>query len=196
MTGRLRRGTTGALRRLRRNPLRRRSDVAEAWTGVAAVVVLLVLVPVVGVVTAAVGEGSALGRAKGLNRTSARLVEDAPAVPSRFSGPAQRQVRATVRWTLPDGSTRTAAASVPVGAEAGSSTTVWLDGAGRPRPAPPTPAQARVQGRALGAAAGAGVGLSVVGTWWAVRTRLDARRGAQWDRAWAEFDADRGHRHA
>ncbi|MDX2760247.1 hypothetical protein PV386_17845, partial [Streptomyces europaeiscabiei] len=63
-------------------------------------------------------------------------------------------------------------------------------------PAPPTPAQARSQAVALGAAAGAGVCVLVVGGWWVARVRLDVRRMARWERAWAEFDANRGHRHA
>jgi hypothetical protein len=184
------------LRRRRRNPLRRRSDIAETWAGVAAVSMLLLAAPSLGVMTAAAGERSALDEARGLHRTAARLVEDAPATPSRFSAPGEDQVRATVRWAMPDGSSRTGEARVPAGSQAGASTTVWLDGTGRLRPAPPTPAQARAQGVALGVAAGAGGCVLVVVLWWVVRARLDVRRRAQWDRAWAEFDADRGHRHA
>ncbi|MFJ4205554.1 hypothetical protein ACIP2Y_38775 [Streptomyces sviceus] len=82
------------------------------------------------------------------------------------------------------------------GSKAGSSTTVWLDDSGRLRPAPPIPAQARSQGAALGAATGAGVSVLVVGGWWAARVRLEVRRRSEWDRDWAEFNADRGPRHA
>lgn len=184
-----------SLWRWRRNPLKRRSDVAEAWIAVAAAVLLLGA-PAVGMVAAGVGERAALDEARGLHRSAARLVEYAAVRPVRFSGAADDRVRATVRWTMPDGSLRTGEALVAAGGKAGSSTTVWLDEAGRLRPAPPTPAQARVQGAALGAAAGAGVCVLVTGMWWAVRARLDVRRGTQWDRAWAELDADRGHRHA
>jgi hypothetical protein len=182
--------------RWRHNPLKRRSDVAEAWIGVASAALLLVMMPAVGVVMADVGERSALDHARGLHRTAARLVEDAPATPSRFSGLADDHVRAAVRWTTPDGSPKTGEAPVAAGSKAGSSTTVWLDDAGRLCPAPPTPAQARSQGAALGSAAGAGVCVLMVGGWWVVHGRLDVRRRAEWDRAWAEFNADRGHRHA
>ncbi|GGZ20468.1 Rv1733c family protein [Streptomyces poonensis] len=182
--------------RWRRNPLKRRSDVAEAWIGVATAVLLLLTVPAVGVAMAGVGERSALDQAQGLHRAAARLVEDAPAPPSRFAGSADDHVRAIVRWTTPEGSPRTGEALVASGSKAGASTTVWLDDAGRLHPAPPTPAQARSQGAALGAAAGAGVCVLVVGGWWSGRVRLEVRRGTQWDRAWAEFDAHRGHRHA
>ncbi|MFF8633559.1 hypothetical protein ACF052_05015 [Streptomyces pilosus] len=192
----LKRGGRVWLWRWRRNPIKRRSDVAQAWIGVAAAAILLLMVPVAGVVMAAVGERSALDQTQGLHRTAARLVADAPAGPSRFSGLADDQVRATVRWTMPDGSVETGEATVAAGGKAGSSATVWLDDAGRLRPAPPTPAQARSQGAALGVAAGVGVCVLVAGGWWAARVRLDVHRRAQWDRAWAEFNADRGHRHA
>lgn len=182
--------------RWRRNALKRRSDVTEAWTGAAAVAVLLLAVPSVGVTTAAVGERSALDQARGLHRAAARVVEEVPATPSRFSDMADDQVRATVRWAVQDGSFQTGETLVSAGSKAGASTTVWLDDEGRLRPAPPTPAQARSQGAALGAAAGAGTCVLVMGGWWVARVRLDVRRGAQWDRAWAEFNANRGHRHA
>ncbi|MEU0005338.1 hypothetical protein ABZ079_13860 [Streptomyces sp. NPDC006314] len=182
--------------RWRRNPLKRRSDVAEAWIGLAAVALLLPLVAAVGVVMAGVGERSALDQGQGLHRTAARLVKDAPATPSRFSGQADDRVMATVRWTMSDGAPKMGEAPVAAGGKAGSSTTVWLDDADRLRPAPLTPAQARSQGTLLGAAAGAGVCVLVVGGWWVCRVRLDVRRRARWDRAWAEFNAEQGHRHA
>ncbi|WP_367319986.1 hypothetical protein [Streptomyces sp. HUAS ZL42] len=192
----LKRSGRDRLWRWRRNPLRRRSDVTENWIGVTAAAMLLVVAPAVGTVMAGVGERSALDQAQGLHRAAALLVEDARATPSRFSATADDRARATVRWTRPDGSSKTGDAPVAVGSKAGSATTVWLDDAGRLRAAPPTPAQARSQGAALGAAAGAGVCMLVVGGWWAARVRLDVRRRAQWDRDWAEFDANRGHRHA
>ncbi|MFD7406817.1 hypothetical protein ACFV7R_29990 [Streptomyces sp. NPDC059866] len=122
----LKRSGRVSLWRWRRNPLRRRSDVAEAWIAVAAAAMLLLMAPAVGVVTAALGERSALHQAQGLHRTAARLVEDAPATPLRFSGIADDRVRATVRWTTPDGSPKTGTAPVAAGSKAGSSTTVWL----------------------------------------------------------------------
>ncbi|MFD5945008.1 hypothetical protein ACFWAZ_02300 [Streptomyces collinus] len=192
----VKRGGRVWLWRWRRNPLKRRSDVTETWLGVTALAMLLLVAPSVGVAMTAVGERSAIDQAQGLHRTAARIVEEVPATPSRFSDMADDQVRATVRWAMPDGTSGTGEALVPAGRKAGSSTTVWLDDAGRLRPAPPTPAQARSQGAALGAAAGAGVCVLVVGVWWAARLRLDVRRGSQWDRAWIEFNADRGHRHA
>lgn len=193
----LKRGGRVLLWRWRRNPLKRPSDVAEAWTSVAVAAMLLLTVPTVGVAAAAAGERSALDQARGLHGTTAQLVEDVPASAVRFSGAAtEDNVEGTVRLTTPSGTSRSGTALVAAGSKAGSSTTVWLDDAGRIRPAPPTPAQARSQGAAIGAAAGAGVCGLVLGGWWVARVRLDAHRRARWDRAWAEFDAHRGHRHA
>ncbi|WP_416982613.1 hypothetical protein [Streptomyces sp. T028] len=193
----LKRAGRVSLWRWRRNPLRRRSDVAEAWIGVAAAALLLLAAPAVGVLAAGVAERSALDQARGLHRTAARLVEDmAPATPSRLSGTGEGDVRSTVRWTTSDGSIKTGEAFVAAGGKAGSPVTVWLDAAGRPRPAPPTPARARSHGAAVGVAGGAGLGLLVVSGWGAVQVWLEARRLAQWDRAWAEFDTERGRRQA
>ncbi|MFF8534434.1 hypothetical protein ACF07B_21255 [Streptomyces sp. NPDC015532] len=194
----LKRGGRLLLWRWRRNPLRRRSDVAEAWLGVAAAALLLLAVPALGVATAAVAEHSALDEARGLHRTTARLVGDAPEpTPVRFSVLAtDDRVSAIVRWTTPSGTSRSGPASVAAGSRAGSPATVWLDDAGRNHPAPPTPAQARTQAAALGAAAGAGAGVLVLGGWWVARVRLEVRRSARWDHDWAEFNSHRGHRHA
>ncbi|WP_451685885.1 Rv1733c family protein [Streptomyces sviceus] len=118
--------------------------------------------------------------------------------PRRHGSPGRRTTRCgrPFGWTTPDGALKTGEAPVADGSKAGSSTTVWLDDSGRLRPAPPIPAQARSQGAALGAATGAGVSVLVVGGWWAARVRLEVRRRSEWDRDWAEFNADRGPRHA
>ncbi|MCX5254782.1 hypothetical protein OOK27_11425 [Streptomyces canus] len=194
----LKRGGTVMLWRWRRNPLRRRSDVAEAWLGVAAAALLLFAVPALGVATAAVAERSALDEARGLHRTTAHLVGDAPTRPSvRFSDLApDDRVSAIVRWTTPSGTSRSGTASVAAGSRAGSPATVWLDDEDRIHPTPPTPAQTRSQAAALGAAVGAGAGVLALGAWWVATVRLEVRRSARWDRDWAEFNSHRGHRHA
>lgn len=183
--------------RWRRNPLKRRSDVAEAWIGLAAVAAVLVTAPMAGVTAAAAAERSALAESRGLRHVTAELVEDAPAATAaRFSGTTGDElVRTTVQW-MEDGSTRTGTALVAADSEAGSQATVWLDESGRARPAPPTTAQAGAQGVVTGTSAAVGAVLLVLGLRWAARVRLDRRRWAQWERDWAAFDAHRGHRHA
>ncbi|MEU6556451.1 hypothetical protein ABZ915_40340 [Streptomyces sp. NPDC046915] len=183
--------------RWRRNPLRRRSDIAEAWLVVAVATLLLLTVPIAAVATAVVAEHAALDQARGLHRTTAHLVEDAPAVATRFSDlAAEDRVNARVRWTTPSGTSRTGKALVPAGRKAGAPATVWLDDTGRIRPAPPTSSQVRSQAAAFGVAAGVGACVLVLGLWWGARVRLDAHRRAQWDCAWAAFNAHQGNRQA
>jgi hypothetical protein len=183
--------------RWRRNPLRRRSDIAEAWLAVAAATLLLLTVPTVALTAAVVAEHSALDQARGLHRTTAHLIEDARAGATRFSDLAtDDRVSARVRWTTPTGTSETGKALVAAGGKAGAAATVWLDDAGRIHPAPPTSSQARSQAVAFGVAAGVGVCVLVLGSWWGARARLDAHRRAQWDCAWAAFNARQGHRHA
>ncbi|MFE1290316.1 hypothetical protein [Streptomyces sp. NPDC058751] len=183
--------------RWRRNPLRRRSDIAEAWLAVAAAALLLLTVPAVAVATAVIEENSVLGQARGLHRTTAHLIEDAPAGAARFSDlAADARVGARVRWTMPSGTSRTGKALVAAGGKAGASVTVWLDDAGRIHAAPPTSSQVRSQSAAFGATAGLGACVLVLGLWWGARVGLEAHRRTQWDSAWAAFDAHRGHRRA
>ncbi|MEU1571255.1 hypothetical protein ABZ519_08810 [Streptomyces collinus] len=183
--------------RWRRNPLKRRSDVAEAWIGLAAVMAVLFAAPAAGLTAATAAERSALAESRGLRHVTAELVEDAPAATAaRFSGTTGDElVRTTVRW-MADGSTRTGTAMVAADSKAGSQATVWLDESGRTRPAPPSTAQAGAQGVVTGTSAAVGAVLLVLGLRWAARVRLDRRRWAQWERNWAAFDAHRGHRHA
>ncbi|WP_186001447.1 hypothetical protein [Streptomyces sp. IB201691-2A2] len=101
-----------------------------------------------------------------------------------------------MRWTTSNGAPKSGTALVATGNKTGAPTTVGLDDAGRIQPAPPTAVQARSQGAAVGAAASAGGCVLAPGCWWVSRVRLDRHRWAQWDRAWDEFDAHQGHRHA
>lgn len=121
-----------------------------------------------------------------------------PQLPARFSDLAtDDRVGAIVRWTTtPGGISASGTAPVAAGSRAGAAATVWLDDTGRIRAAPPTPAQAGCQAAAFATAAAAGACVLVLGLWWIARVRLEVSRGAQWDRAWAEFNARRGHRRA
>ncbi|GAA3784066.1 Rv1733c family protein [Streptomyces chiangmaiensis] len=89
--------------RLRRNPLRRRSDVVEAWVVLIAWALAVVGGVLAGVVSAsAVASGLARERA-GQQKVSAVVTQD-----TADDGPARTlefpQIRATVSWTAPDGS--------------------------------------------------------------------------------------------
>lgn len=58
-------GTSVRFRRWRRNPLRRGTEVAEAWTGVATAVLIAVGGPAAGATTAVAVEHDALHQSQG-----------------------------------------------------------------------------------------------------------------------------------
>jgi hypothetical protein len=181
-------GRTGVrLWRWRRNPLKRRSDVAEAWMVLAAGVLMVVGAPAVGVATGLGVEEAELRQSQDWHRVSAVLTRTAPpATESVYSDSGNGRVAATVRWTASDGSYRTGKALVEPGREAGARTLVWLDEHGVPQDDPVTPVQAQAGGMVVGASAATGTCLLVLGGRWAVRQRLDLRREAEWEREWAE----------
>jgi hypothetical protein len=180
--------------RWRRNPLRRGTDRVEAWSVLAAGLLLAVGAPAVGAVTSTTVEDSVLRQGQDWHRTSAVLTQDARDASGVYTGTDNDRVRATVRWTTADGATRTGKALVEPGSDAGTRTTVWLDAQGRLKDAPASPTEAFAQGVVLGSLAAAGTGLLSLGGLKAVRFGLDARRERDWEREWAEIDPRWGSR--
>ncbi|MEV5983236.1 hypothetical protein [Streptomyces sp. NPDC052114] len=180
--------------RWRRNPLRRRSDVVEAWTTLVLGAVTVVGAPLAGVVAGSATYDTAAARAERQRAerhvVRGTLIRDAPPPAIGADGSEVRGTRlVTVRWTDRDATThaartRTATVKAPAGALAGSKADVWLDARGRVTPAPLD------EDELWGAATAAGVGavfmVSAVGggTWLAVRVLAQRRRMAEWDRAW------------
>ncbi|MER6983702.1 hypothetical protein ABT317_43805, partial [Streptomyces carpinensis] len=116
------RKTKQRLWRWRSSPLRRHDDILEAWIILVTWVVILVGGAVIWTVTGrAAAQEFAWQRAE-RHAASAVLLSDAPPSTSAGSG---SQVLATVRWTAPDGTTRTARALVPGGLPSGTVITVW-----------------------------------------------------------------------
>ncbi|MEU1622458.1 hypothetical protein ABZ479_34850 [Streptomyces sp. NPDC005722] len=182
--------------RWRRNPMRRRSDVLEAWTGVAAALLIAAGAPAAGAATAVAVEHSELRHSAGTHLATAVLTEDAAkAVENPYTGSIGK-VLTTVRWTAPDGSTRTGEARVEPGSHAGSPTTVWLDAGGHLQQNRLTPAQAEAQGVVFGTVAATGACALVLAGRWIVRLRIDRHRAAAWDREWERTGPSWGHRRA
>ncbi|MFD8418452.1 hypothetical protein [Streptomyces sp. NPDC059466] len=173
--------------RWRRSPLRRRSDVVEAWALLAVVVLLVVGAPSAGVAVGCRVYDDARARAAAQraerHRVAAVLVEDAPAaVPSPTGRQPSYQVR--VRWSGPGGEPRTGMAQVPAGALRGAHTGIWLDSAGR-RARPPEDASAVWQHTSMAALFTAGAAVAVVlGVHLAGRRVSGRRRLAEWERDW------------
>ncbi|MFF5497400.1 hypothetical protein [Streptomyces aquilus] len=177
--------------RWRRNPLRRRSDVVEAWLLLTLWFLALVAGAVVGMVTAHAVEQSLDDRRAQRHPVSAVLTQDAAATAATASGD---YAWAKVRWTAADGSPRTGLARVEPGIKAGSVARIWLDQRGNLATAPVSGEEAELQGVVLGAAAGVCASVLVLPVGWVLHERLDRRRMAQWDSEWASVGPRWGHK--
>lgn len=191
-------GATVRMWRGRHNPLMRRSDVAEGWIGVATAVLVAGLAPLTGAVLAGNVDAQLLSQQQGWHRTSAVLTQDAASAATAVTtGQDTGKAQATVRWTAPDHSVRTAPAQVTAGAKAGSTTLIWTDPSGRLRHQPMTPHQTGVLSDLAGACAAGGVCVLLLGgRRIIVRGALDRWRARAWERAWAEVEPRWTHRHA
>lgn len=176
------RGPKVWLWRWRRNPLRRRSDRVEAWVGLGAWALILLV---------GLGSGLAAGNAveSGLARqraewhpVSALLTENAP----RPAG--SERVWVKVGWTADNGTEHTGQARVVPGSVAGSAVTVWTDREGFLVGRPASPSQAQLRASMVGVL----VGVSAAALPWGggrfVRGRLHRRRLEEWDAAWARVE--------
>ncbi|MEV6738783.1 hypothetical protein AB0N14_18340 [Streptomyces sp. NPDC051104] len=169
--------------RWRRNPLRRRSDALEAW-----VVLAVWAVTVVGGVltgwaaTHSVERGLAEERAR-WHPVVALLTQDAP----KGGAAGGQRVWAKVRWTGQDGSSHAGQARVAAGSPTGTAVTVWTDPEGSLVTQPATESQAQVRAATVGLLVGAGAAAVPFVGGRILRERMERRRMAQWDEAWARF---------
>jgi hypothetical protein len=167
------------------NPLRRRSDVLEAWLVPAAVVVFLALCPLVaglaGMVVRA-DNAATLRAQRSWHAVPAVLLRAAPGPEFQSSGDTWTTWE-PARWTV-DGRQQTGEIPVAAGSVAGSRQTVWLDSRGHAEAPAQTPARlgedtdAAMLISVLGLAILLGILVKVA------RAFLDRRRLANWETAW------------
>ncbi|MFF0223015.1 hypothetical protein [Streptomyces sp. NPDC004629] len=181
-------------RHRRGNPLRRRSDVVEAWTALGVAVLLVVGVPLAGVWAGrwAHDEAAAIAAVQRADRHTvrARVVGGAALpLPATEDGQAGAR-RAMVRWTEPGARERTAVARVPAGARTGQVVDVWFDSRGRGVGAPPDDTAVRQHGVVVGmCAAGGAAAVILLGHGVARRVAL-RHRLTEWEREWARTGPD------
>ncbi|MFC7219040.1 hypothetical protein ACFQLX_12820 [Streptomyces polyrhachis] len=178
--------TTVRLWRWRRNALKRRSDVLEAWA-----VLLTALFALVGGVLLGVAAGSGvqhqlLRQREGRQPVRAVLAADPRAAHATSSDVPQGHRPATVSWRADDGRRLTATARVPRELKAGDTALLWTDPTGtRILPAPPTRSDAALQGTFAGVATAA----AITAVCWLLRRwaahRLDRHRLDTWAYEWA-----------
>ncbi|MFH8976669.1 hypothetical protein [Streptomyces sp. NPDC017890] len=176
--------------RWRRNPLRRRTDRLQAWAALGILLAVLVAAPAA---MFAVGDtahrhyrGTAEHEAQTRDHRPAVLVHDAPRHPEPGSDEAKKtRYPVKVRFTGPDGRTRTGKTDVEPGLPADSTVLVWVDRAEKIT-GPPLTAQ-QIHSRTMGWALLAFLGVALTGLAAHGVTGLLLRRRnlAGWDAAWA-----------
>ncbi|MFF9125586.1 hypothetical protein ACF09J_20170 [Streptomyces sp. NPDC014889] len=176
--------------RWRRNPLRRTSDVVEAWILLVAWVLAVACGVLAGVLTAGAMQQAAERVRAGTRSVPAVVTQEATRGAVRPVGGALGW--GTVRWTDANGSAHTSRTRVPVSATPGDHVTVWTNGQGTLVPPPASSADIAFQTTLAGLWAGTTSAGVVIGGAKLARTRLDRRRFAQWDDEWARVDTPWG----
>ncbi|MFE4698969.1 hypothetical protein ACFRIC_18065 [Streptomyces sp. NPDC056738] len=177
--------------RWRRNPLRRRTDLAQAWVAVGLLLAVLVGIPaamfLVGDASYRHHRESARHQAATRYDTTAVLVHDAPRHPEPGSDEAKEALYpVTVRFTDAQGHVRTAKADVEPALSRGSTVRVWVDTEGRITGPPLTPEQVRDRTMACAVLAGLAVPALGAGAYGCVVRGLARHNLARWDTAWAD----------
>ncbi|MFF4833509.1 hypothetical protein [Streptomyces sp. NPDC001315] len=170
--------------RWRRNPLRRHSDVVEAWIVLGTWILVLVGGAFAGLTAAQAVDSAFAARRAQVHAVSAVLTDDAARTPPAGTGYDDGRVWATVRWTDADGSVHQGRATVVPGAPAGTRLTVWTDPTGRVVAQPASTAEATLQAALTGILVASLTGATVWAGGWLVRTGLVRRRLAEWDEEW------------
>ncbi|GAA3075083.1 hypothetical protein FHS39_002749 [Streptomyces olivoverticillatus] len=178
--------------RWRRNPLRRRSDVLEAWAGVVAVVLMLVAGPVTGWTVGTLAH-QALRETVREQRQHRHLVS-ATTVRSLADGIAETDHESTAgregyhrvvaRWPGPDGKEHTGAVAVRQPGDGQGRFPLWTDDRGRVAGRPLDDASATVHATLAGAGAAVAVGWLLEAARRLTVRRITHRRYERWDRAW------------
>ncbi|MGW0081005.1 Rv1733c family protein [Streptomyces sp. NPDC003393] len=191
----------GGLWRWRRNPLRRTTDLAEAWMALAALLLILVAAPVLGVLVGSTAQTSLQQSVRDqrhtrhmVTATVVRKVREVAPVPDpEISSGRDVRSRVDADWTAPDGTRRHGRVATHLKSpRRGDHFTLWTDRSGRvvTRPLDPTTATTHAVLAGLGAA------LLAAGLVECIRRlivwRLLRHRYAGWDRAWERVGPDWG----
>ncbi|AOR35870.1 hypothetical protein BFF78_36715 [Streptomyces fodineus] len=182
------RGPKVWLWRWRRNPLKRRADVAEAWVLLGAWLLTVLAGVLAGLVAArSVEDGLARERAD-WRPAVARVVGRAPGnTPLHGHASAGERVWAKVRWTVADGSAHTGQVRVQSGSKAGTPVTVWTDPQGHLVNRPTSASAAAFRGALIGCLVGVSAAAVPFVGGLAARGRLERRRMDAWDTEWARL---------
>jgi hypothetical protein len=188
--------------RWRHNPLRRATDLVEAWGTLLAALLLAIAAPAAGAVGGAVVDSSLRGtmRAQYEQRhlTTAVVTGRPPgshrkAYDPESARPHDLGSRVSAIWQAPDGSRRTGTLHAPGrDPRAGTTFRAWTDANGEPVAAPMNPVTARIHAVLAGSLTAAlAAALVLCGRRLFVR-RLILARHRRLDQAWAKTGPDWG----
>ncbi|MGC5567335.1 Rv1733c family protein [Streptomyces sp. FR-108] len=187
--------------RWRHNPLRRTTDLFEAWLALGALLLILVAAPLVGVLVGGLA-GDALQRSVREQRanhhpvvaTVLRRSDRTPLDPDPETASGRdSHSRVLARWTAPDGTARRGTAMADLRApERGDHFTVWTDGQGRIVGRPLDTATAATHAVLAGFGTAAACAGLVEGTRRLLVWRMVRRRYDRWDQAWSRAGPDWG----
>lgn len=192
--------TIRGLWRWRGSPLCRRSDLAEAWIGLCAGVLLVLGAPLAGLVSgaAAYDELSRVVREQRLQRhqvwaTVEQPVERPPAGPGSAHPDGHRERHPVLAfWEGPDGVTRSGTVRAVRPLYPGDRFRVWTDAHGALTSPPLSETHATTHSAVVGAVAAVLAGIAAEAGRRAAVRRLLRRRYAEWDEQWARIGPDWG----
>ncbi|MEU5955501.1 hypothetical protein [Streptomyces sp. NPDC047525] len=176
--------------RWRRNPLRRRTDLVQAWIAVGLFLAVLTATPAAVVLVGDAAhrhfEQSARHQADTRHRTTAVLVHDAPRHPEPGSVEAKKSLYpVAVRFTDRRGHTRTAEADVEPALTAGNTIPVWVSDEGELTGPPLTKEEVRDHTKGYAVLAAIAVPLAGAAAYACAHRRIERHNLAQWGAAWA-----------
>lgn len=178
--------------RWRRNPLRRRCDVFEAWTALVLGAAFLFGVPAAAFAAGEAAYGAAHSTAVAQRASSrpvdAVVVRGTPLPPA--DGGSRGKERATVRWTDSDGATHTGIAKVSSATSAGQHTRIWLDTRGLVVDEPLDDSEVWLSALSWAVIATLGAVGTLLTLRYVVRRCAERHRLAEWELAWARTEPE------
>ncbi|MFI5823333.1 hypothetical protein ACIA8I_30170 [Streptomyces rishiriensis] len=191
----------GGIWRWRHNPLRRGTDLAEAWVALSALLLIFLVAPVVGSLVGGAAQGvlqrSVREQHESRHEVTAIVVRKAAAPPLETDPETVtgREIRTRVvaRWSAPDGTaeqgTVLSGLKTP---HSGDRFGMWTDAHGRPVARPLDSATATTHAVLAGLGAALLLAGAVEGGRRMIVWRMVRRRYARWDQAWDRAGPDWG----
>ncbi|MBV7696287.1 hypothetical protein [Streptomyces sp. TRM70350] len=186
--------------RWRHNPLRRTTDLVEAWVALAALLLILLVAPVIGFLAGSAAQDS-LQQSVREQRASRHLVtatvvrelEASTLAADPETASRDSRTRVLAHWTAPDGTDLNGPVVTHLKSpEPGDRFAIWTDERGRMVARPLDPATATTHAVLAGFGAALLTACLAEGVRRLIVGRMVLRRYARWDQAWNRVGPDWG----